>query len=207
MKINLMKNFRVKTSMTKYIKLTICAAILIVLVVIVFWVRSAFKGNYIELGANENIDPTPTQIQSIRDIGEWEFLSISAEEMVDTVRKGIFTDDELVRIYYGTLRLGINMQNLADSAIAVKGDSLQVTLPKVGLLDKDFIDESKTKPFYESGKWTPQAHQALYQKAQKQMLQHCLTNENITAAQSNAESQIRNLFTQLGYKNVVLNFE
>lgn len=207
MKINLMKNYRVKTSMTKYIKLTICAAILILLVVIVFWVRSAFKGNYIELGSNENIDPTPTQIQSIRDIGEWEFLSISAEEMVDTVRKGIFTDDELVRIYYGTLRLGINMQNLADSAIAVKGDSLQVTLPKVGLLDKDFIDESKTKPFYESGKWPPQAHQALYQKAQKQMLQHCLTNENITAAQSNAESQIRNLFTQLGYKNVVLNFE
>ena len=80
--------------MTKYIKLTICAAILILLVVIVFWVRSAFKGNYIELGSNENIDLTPTQIQSIRDIGEWEFLSISAEEMVDTVRKGIFTDDE-----------------------------------------------------------------------------------------------------------------
>ena len=78
--------------MTKYIKLTICAAILILLVVIVFWVRSAFKGNYIELGANENIDPTPTQIQSIRDIGEWEFLSISAEGMVDTVRKGLFSD-------------------------------------------------------------------------------------------------------------------
>ena len=207
MKINLMKNFRVKTSMTKYIKLTICAAILILLVVIVFWVRSAFKGNYIELGANENIDPTPTQIQSIRDIGEWEFLSISAEEMVDTVRKGIFTDDELVRIYYGTLRLGINMQNLADSAIAVKGDSLQVTLPKVGLLDKDFIDESKTKPFYESGKWTPQAHQTLYQKAQKQMLQHCLTPENVKAAQSNAESQVSNLFKSLGYKNVKIHFE
>ena len=183
------------------------AVVLIAVVAIFFWVRSAFKGNYLELGTNDNIEPTPTQIQSIRDIGEWEFLSISAEEMVDTVRKGIFTDDELVRIYYGTLRLGINMQHLSDSAITVKGDSLEVVLPKVGLLDKDFIDESKTKPFYESGKWSPQAHDALYQKAHRQMLTHCLTPENITAAQSNAESQVSNLFKSLGYKNVTLKFE
>ena len=193
--------------MTKYIKLIISAVVVIAIIVIFFWVKSAFKDNYLELGTNDNIEPTPTQIQSIRDIGEWEFLSVSAEEMVDTVRKGFFSDDELVRIYYGTLRLGINMQNLSEDALRVQGDTLQVTLPKVGLLDKDFIDEAKTKPFYESGKWSPQAHQALYQKAQRQMLTHCLTKDNVNAAQSNAESQLRNLFTQLGYKNVIINFE
>ena len=192
--------------MKKY-HVIIGAVVLIAVVAIFFWVKSAFKDNYLELGTNENIEPTPTQIQSIRDIGEWEFLSISAEEMVDTVRKGIFTDDELVRIYYGTLRLGIDMQQLSNDAITVKGDSIQVLLPKVGLLDKDFIDEAKTKSFYESGKWTPQAHQALYQKAQRQMLQHCLTRDNVNAAQSNAEVQLRNLFIQLGYKNVILRFE
>ena len=127
--------------------------------------------------------------------------------MVDTVRKGFFTDDELVRIYYGTLRLGIDMQQLRDDAITVQGDTLQVTLPNVGLLDKDFIDEAKTKSFYESGKWTPQAHQALYQKAHRQMLLHCLTPENLSAAQSNAESQLSNLFKSLGYRNVILRFE
>ena len=193
--------------MTKYIKLIISAVVVIAIIVIVFWVKSAFKGNYLELGTNDNIEPTPTQIQSIRDIGEWEFLSVSAEEMVDTVRKGFFSDDELVRIYYGTLRLGINMQNLSEDALRVQGDTLQVTLPKVGLLDKDFIDEAKTKPFYESGKWSPQAHDALYRKAQSQMLQHCLTKENVNAAQSNAESQLSNLFKSLGYKNVILSFE
>ena len=183
------------------------AVVLIAIIAIVFWAKSAFKDNYLELGTNENIEPTPTQIQSIRDIGEWEFLSVSAEEMVDTVRKGIFTDDELVRIYYGTLRLGIDMHHLSDDAITVKGDSVEVILPKVGLLDKDFIDEAKTKPFYESGKWTPQAHQALYQKAQRQMLTHCLTKDNVNAAQSNAESQLSNLFKSLGYRNVILRFE
>ena len=193
--------------MTKYIKLIIGAVVVIALVVVFFWVKSAFKDNYLELGTNDNIEPTPTQIQSIRDIGEWEFLSVSAEEMVDTVRKGFFSDDELVRIYYGTLRLGIDMQSLSEDAISVQGDTLQVTLPKVGLLDKDFIDEAKTKPFYESGKWSPQAHQALYQKAQRQMLTHCLTPENLTSAQSNAETQVSNLFKSLGYKNVIINFE
>ena len=193
--------------MTKYIKLIIGAVVVIAIIVIFYWVKSAFKDNYLELGTNDNIEPTPTQIQSIRDIGEWEFLSVSAEEMVDTVRKGFFSDDELVRIYYGTLRLGINMQNLSEDALRVQGDTLQVTLPKVGLLDKDFIDEAKTKPFYESGKWSPQAHQALYQKAQAQMLTHCLTPDNIKTAETNAESQLRNLFIQLGYKNVTLRFE
>ena len=180
---------------------------MIAVIAMFFWVKSAFKDNYLELATNEQIDPTPTQIQSIRAIGEWEFLSISAEEMVDTVRKGFFSDDELVRIYYGTLRLGINMQSLSDDAISVQGDSISVTLPKVGLLDNDFIDESKTKPFYESGKWSPQAHQALYQKAHRQMLHHCLTPENLQAAQTNAQSQLQNLFHSLGYKTVTLHFK
>ena len=196
-----------KIRVMKKINIIIGAVIVIAVIAIFFWVKSVLKSNYIEIGSNDKIEPTPTQIQSIRDIGEWEFLSVSAEEMVDTVRKGFFSDDELVRIYYGTLRLGINMQQLSDDAIRVQGDTLQVTLPKVTLLDKDFIDEAKTKSFYESGKWSPQAHQVLYQKAHRQMLQHCLTPENLTAAQTNAESQLRNLFTQLGYKTITLTFE
>lgn len=196
-----------KIRVMKKINIIIGAVIVIAVIAIFFWVKSVLKSNYIEIGSNDKIEPTPTQIQSIRDIGEWEFLSISAEEMVDTVRKGFFSDDELVRIYYGTLRLGINMQNLSEDAIRVQSDTLQVTLPKVTLLDKDFIDEAKTKSFYESGKWTPQAHQTLYQKAHRQMLTHCLTKENLTTAQSNAESQLRNLFTQLGYITITLHFE
>ena len=192
--------------MKKY-HVIIGVVVLVLVVAIIFWVKSIFKDNYVEIASNEAIDPTPTQIQSIRDIGEWEFLSISAEEMVDTIRKGFFSDDELVRIYYGTLRLGIDMQQLGDAAMVVKGDSVEVTLPRVGLLDQDFIDEAKTKSFYESGKWSPQAHQALYLKAQSQMRRNCLTPANLQSAQLNAESQLTNLFKSLGYRHVTLHFE
>jgi len=189
------------------IKIIIGGVILVVVIVLFFWVKSAMKDNYISLSSSEAIEPTPTQIQSIKDIGEWEFLSVSAEEMVDTVRKGFISDDELVRIYYGTLRLGIDMQKMEPGWIVTKGDSLEMTLPKVRLLDKDFIDEAKTKSFYESGKWSPKDRETLYQKAYRQMIQHCLTKENLEAAQSNGEAQMRNMMQQLGYKNITIRIE
>ena len=193
--------------MANKIKIIIAAAILLMLIAGFFWLKSVTKDNYISLGTSEAIEPTPTQIQSIKDIGEWEFLSISAEEMVDTVRKGFFSNDELVRIYYGTLRLGIDMKQLAPDAITVNGDSLEMMLPKVGLLDKDFIDEAKTKSFYESGKWSPKDREALYKKAYRQMIQHCMTKENLEAARTNGEAQMRHMMQQLGYKNITIKIE
>ena len=193
--------------MANKIKVIIAAAILLMLIAGFFWLKSVTKDNYISLGTSEAIEPTPTQIQSIKDIGEWEFLSISAEEMVDTVRKGFFSNDELVRIYYGTLRLGIDMKQLAPDAITVNGDSLEMMLPKVGLLDKDFIDEAKTKSFYESGKWSPKDREALYKKAYRQMIQHCMTKENLEAARTNGEAQMHHMMQQLGYKNITIKIE
>ena len=190
----------------KYIKIIIAGAILLGIIAIIFWLRSATKDNYIELGSSEAIEPTPTQIQSIKDIGDWEFLSVSAEEMADTLRKGFFSNDELVRIYYGTLRLGVNMHQVEPGWIVIKGDTIEVTMPKIGLLDKDFIDEAKTKPFYESGKWSNNDREALYKKAYRQMIQHCLTKENLEAAKANGENQVRNMMQQLGYKKITILF-
>ena len=171
------------------------------------WLRNVTKGDHISLGTDNRIELTPTQIQSMKAIGEWEFLSVSAEELVDTVRKGLFKDDELVRIYYGTLRLGLNMHRLQQGWIKAEGDSVAMTLPKIGLLDKDFIDEARTKPFFESGKWKPEDRDALYRKAYTQMMNHCMTQENLLAAEHNAEEQLRNMMRSMGFSNVRITFE
>jgi hypothetical protein len=172
-----------------------------------FWLRGATKNNYIDFGTSEAIDLTPTQIQSMKAIGEWEFLSVSTEELVDTVRKGIFTDDELVRIYYGTLRLGVNMQKVGDDWIQTSGDSITLTLPKIELLDKEFIDEARTKSFYERGSWKPADRDALYQKAYRQMLSHSMTKENLQAAEANASQQMHDIMRALGYQHVSITFQ
>jgi hypothetical protein len=190
-----------------YIKIGVGLVIVVLLIAGFFWLRGASKNNYIDFGTSDAIDLTPTQIQSMKAIGEWEFLSVSTEELVDTVRKGIFTNDELVRIYYGTLRLGVNMQKVSDDWIQTSGDSITLTLPKIELLDKEFIDEARTKSFYERGSWKPADRDALYQKAYRQMLSHSMTKENLQAAEANASQQMHDIMRALGYQHVSVTFQ
>ena len=103
--------------------LTLYAVGIILTVVVLAWIFNSVKTSSLEIGADQQIDITPEQIQSIKEIGEWEFLSISDEEMVDTTRHGLFSDDHLVRIYYGTLRLGINLKQVRTGWIVPSGDS------------------------------------------------------------------------------------
>jgi hypothetical protein len=132
----------------------------------------------------------------MKEIGQWEFLSISDEELVDTVRRGFFSDDELVRIYYGTLRIGIDFSLCDEKWIERKGDSIKVDLPPVQLLDENFLDETRTKSFFESGKWTNADRKAMADRAKALMRKRCLTKENMDLAQKNAEAQV-NAFVKM----------
>ncbi|MBQ6377516.1 MAG: DUF4230 domain-containing protein [Prevotella sp.] len=190
-----------------YIKIGIGVVVVVLLVAGFFWLRGLTKDDDIDFGTDTAIGITPTQIQSIKAIGEWEFLAVSAEELVDTVRKGLLMNDELARIYYGTLRLGINMHQVKPGWMEVRGDSVTMVLPAIGLLDKDFIDEARTKSFYESGSWKSADREALYKKAYRMMRRHCMTNENLRAAEANGEEQFRNMLRSMGYKHVRITFE
>ena len=188
------------------LQLVVKVLVLLAIILVLWWLLFTEKDNHLSLEVNSDINVTPEQIQRIKAIGEWEFLSISDEELVDTVRKGLFKDDQLVRIYYGTLRLGVNLQHVKDGWIKTQGDTVSVTLPKVGLLDEQFIDEARTKAFYESGKWTPKDREALYHKAHRQMKAHCLTPQNLKSAENNADTQFRRMMKAMGYNNITIRF-
>lgn len=190
-----------------YIKIGLIVIAIALLIVGFFWLKNLTKNDHIDFGPDEEIGIKPTQIQSIKAIGEWEFLSVSAEELVDTTRRGLIMSDELARIYYGTLRLGVDMHQVKPGWIKTSGDSITMTLPKIGLLDKDFIDEARTKPFHESGSWSAADREALYKKAYRMMRQHCLTKENLQAAEANGQEQFRNMLQSMGYKHVKITFE
>ena len=189
------------------LELVVKALTLVAIIIFLWWLLIAEKDNHIGLKVDDDINPTPEQIQSIRDIGQWEFLSISNEELVDTVRKGVFSDDQLVRIYYGTLRLGIDLSKTKKNWITAHGDTVVVRLPKVGLLDKEFIDETRTRAFYESGRWTARDREALYRKARRQMMSHALTKENLKTAEANAEHEVRRMMSAMGYNNITVKFD
>ena len=189
------------------IKYSLYVAVAIIALCLGIWLILSIKKTEVSVDVDQKINITPEQIESIKDIGEWEFLSIADEEMVDTVRKGIFSDDQLVRIYYGTVRLGINMHQVGPEWIKTSGDSIEVTLPKIGLLDRDFIDEARTKSFHESGRWKPADREALYRKAYQKMLKHCMTKENLHNAQVNGEAQFRHMMQTMGYEHVLIKWE
>ena len=150
---------------------------------------------------------TPSQIESIRRIGQWEFMAINDEELVDTVRKGFFSDDHLVRIYYGTIRLGLDLSDFDASRISMHEDSLAVQLPQITLLDNHFIDEARTQSFHESGSWSNKDRQALYERARHKMKNHCITPATLEGTRQLAEAQIRRLLMAMGYEKVSIRFD
>lgn len=187
--------------------LGLIAIALIVVTVFLYWFSNKLEDSTVAVTSERRIDITPEQIQSIKNIGEWEFLSVSDEEMVDTTRKGFFTDDHLSRIYYGTLRLGINMQQVKDGWIRHQADSVWVSLPKVGLLSDEFIDEAKTRSFFESGQWKPADREVMLQRAHQKMKAHCLTPINLKNAQQNADEQMHQLLKSMGFNYINIKFD
>lgn len=176
-------------------------------VILVFVVLSrTVRSTEVAFVSDDRIDITPEQIESIRAIGEWEFLSVSDEEMVDTVRRGFFSDDRLARIYYGTMRLGIDMRELTSDRITVSGDTVTILVPPIRLLDDNFIDEARTRAFHESGCWSADDREAMYRRAAARMKQKGLTPENIRSAETNADVQLRDMMKAMGFATVVVKF-
>ncbi len=153
-----------------------------------FWFFSSMG---VSIRRGDDIATTKTYVTAMRDIGQWEFLAINGEELVDTVDKGFFSSKELIRIYYGTLRLGIDFSQCDESWISVDGDSITLDLPQVKLLDENFIDEARTQAFFETGSWTNKDRQSLTMKAHRMMKDRCLTKKNLDHAQEVAEQQVR----------------
>ncbi|BCS86035.1 DUF4230 domain-containing protein [Prevotella herbatica] len=186
------------------LQVAIIAIAVIIVITGLYWLN---KDNSISIEENKKIDLTPTMIKSIEDIGEWEFLQINDEELADTTKQGFFGDSELVRIYYGTLRLGINLHETNKDWLKVDNDTIKATLPQIKLLDNDFIDEARTKPFSETGTWTDKDRKALYTKAYKAMKSRCMTTKNINKAKDNARIQFDNILHSMGFEYVKIRFD
>lgn len=197
------------TSLWKMIgrlKLSIIFIVILAAIIASAYLIRACRSNETSIYVNDKIDITPTQVLAMKEIGEWEFLSIEDEEMVDTVRKGFFKDDELIRIYYGTLRLGFDMRETKDDWIKADNDTLNITLPDIKLLDENFIDEARTKSFFESGSWSDKDRADMYKRAYRKMKARCLTKENIENAQENAKRQFEQMLKAMGFDYVNIRF-
>lgn len=194
---------------TKNEKPTTLAALVVdfavaAIVIAITYIYIGIKENspiHLEVERNTRIDLTPEQILSVRDIGQWEFLTINTEELVEWQRSRTLTTDRLTRIYQGTLRLGIDMSKASDDWFTSLPDSTaQLILPHAALLDNNFIDEARSRSFYEKGSIPPEARDQLYAQARKKMMQRCLTPQNLQTTERNARNEFTRIFKSLVLK-------
>lgn len=160
----------------------------------------------LRLGNNERTLVTAEQVSAIREIGQWEFLTIQTEELVEKNERKLFADKQLVRLYRATLRLGIDMHHAPEDWFTPSGTTAHLRLPDVGLLDEDFLDEAQAETFHEKGTWSPAVHQELADKATRAMKQRALTEENLNEAREAAKDNFTKIFTGFGFETVDITF-
>ena len=181
------------------------------IVIAITYIYIGIKENspiHLEVERNTRIDLTPEQILSVRDIGQWEFLTINTEELVEWQRSRTLTTDRLTRIYQGTLRLGIDMSKASDDWFTSLPDSTaHLILPKAALLDNNIYDAARRRTIYEKCSIPPEARDQLYAQARKKMMQRCLTPQNLQTTERNARNEFTRIFKSFGFKTVTIQFK
>lgn len=169
---------------------------------------------------NTAIANTPEEIRALRDIGQWEFLAAPCEEIIERHEAHTFGDKHLVKVFRGTLSIGIDMHKASDDWFAADttsavispgvlvegGKAAILTLPDVELLDENFIDEARTATFHEQGTFSSKIKQELYDEAVDAMKKRILTPNNLEAARQTARDQFTRIFHALGYDKVSITF-
>jgi len=187
--------------------------IIILLLIAAFWLRGCrddlLQKGVMNVGVKHKaaIDLTPQEVRAIKRIGQWEFLTIRTEELVEINEKGLLRDKQLARIYPGVLRIGIDLDRADADWFTARGDTAVLKVPRPALLDSDFIDETRVRAFYERGTWPPEAREQLYQKARRHMLERHLTPDNLAVARKNATAHFSHLFFALGFKYVIVSYQ
>ena len=180
---------------------------LVIAVAAIIFLNKLKSTSSIKIEETRQIGATINQIQSIKEIGQWEALAIECEEMVDTAEEHFFGNKNLVRIYTGTLRLGIDLRNAPDDWFSSQGDTAIIKLPEITLLNPEFINEARTRTFSEKGTWNAETNEILYRKAHKKMLERSFGKEQRKQAYLNIVEKFKSMFQALGYKHVKIETE
>lgn len=185
---------------------TVCIAVIAGAVYMCHFTKSVKVGHKTEV----TVSPTPVDLDSIRNIGQWSLLSIEMEQVVDTIDKGFFSDDRISVGYHGTLHYGIDMSKLRKDWVAIEHDTIAtITLPAITLLDERFLDERDVKVYEGNDDMDfinkPEVRAALVRKAKAKMIRS--GDKQKGEARTKAEDSLRRLFTEHGYKQVNIRFE
>jgi hypothetical protein len=161
------------------------------------------------------VDETPLLVTQIKSIAQLLTIEALNEVVVDSTRSPFGLPKEvlknlpatplrflgasqLVLIVRGTVRAGVNLEQIDERSIRIKGDSLFVQLPPAVVFDI-ITNPSDVETFIEKGAWNSVAATALQAKARQQLAQQALARGLLQQANSNARQLIHGLLKNSGY--------
>ncbi len=183
--------------------------LLLVLVIIALFGIYRYLVKHPLMTQEGEVATTRTRLDGVKEIGQWAFLTIRDEQLVETlaVEKRLWPipdkQKRLARIYRGTLCVGFNLKrDVRGDWLTERGDTVTVRLPRVHLLDDNFLDAANATAVIEEGEWTAADRAALDALAKKKMKTACLTPQKLQHAQNIARQQMETLLKTLGYKEI-----
>jgi hypothetical protein len=161
------------------------------------------------------VDETPLLVTQIRSIAQLLTIEALNEVVVDSTRSPFGLPPEvlknlpatplrflgasqLVLIVRGTVRAGVNLEQIDETHIRIIGDSLFIQLPPAVVFDI-ITNPSDVETFIEKGEWTPAAATALQAEARQQLVQQALARGLLQQANSNARQLVYGLLKNTGY--------
>jgi hypothetical protein len=177
--------------------------------------------------ADVRIDETPILITEIKSIAQLQTAQLYCEVVTDSV---VMSDTEaalealkntlmlpviipgklsgpkkIVMIVKGKVTAGIDLRDLQESDLKVKGDSVWLTLPHARILDV-IVNPSDTEIFMEEGTWTSAEQNAVKQKGLRVMQKLAAEKQLEKQAEEKAINLMKNFLESAGFGYVSVGF-
>jgi hypothetical protein len=163
------------------------------------------------------IDNTPVLVENIRDMSQLITI-VSFDEVVvtqDDVQEGRFIDNFLRNpsfdpmkkkisiIVKGRIFAGMDLKELKETDLFVKGDSASISLPPVKILDA-IVNPSDYEIFIEEGRWETDEVNQLVIAARERMLKRAKEKGLLIKAQAKAKAVMESFFRSVGFKKLAV---
>ncbi len=152
--------------------------------------------------------PSPVLVGQIKKQYKMETAEVPGSTIVEGKTGSIlpFSEEKIVYQVVVTMTAGIDMSTLSDSDISVSGETVTVKLPAPQVLRTERVGKviSQNSEILAGFSKNKNLQDQVEDEGQKKVVKTILEQgELMQKARLNAEDNLRQLFLQLGYKNVV----
>ncbi len=178
------------------------ATILIILAMVIIIIAVSLPS-----GSGTNYTVGPLSVRSLMKTEQLKVLSVHKEILASQRRKskGLFKDKEekIYVIYPATLQFGFDLAKADTNSIVRHGDSVDVVLPPVTILNRDgkAVDEADKRTAIEEGTWSAAEMTLLRERAEAMMLRNCEYDSCYAKAERTARFMMASMMRNMGVEH------